>query len=608
MSKVEEAVTPTADARKLALRCKTLELQLRQSVSKKEHHEVTSKLERQIDDLEKELRRAKEENQKTLALNKQISGVETLISSLIKAANAQAKALDSIEEDGTARGKALNAQGKALDALAGKMTQGTVPSQIYLQSLAKIRELEEDKRGMVRRFEYNSLENRCEELSRRLGTMVPSSDYAALKERLDEASAQIGNMVPASNHAALRQRLEELEGVISTMVPREQLVASETRVSELEARLAEHVPQTVYYDLVSKVVALAEAVTGGGEQEAVRPERLETTEPPMSAAPTIPQMASMEAAEASVAPIPAATVPEAAAAEAEVVEAAPAPEPAEATSEATPEPQVGPAIIDEGEAQSSPSPSPVPEVTAPEAQTAEGQGAEEGAAAEAGQAPPAEPEATSLGTSVEHLSEPVSEVREIQSQLAELNSKAQETNDTVIAVATTAETRGERETVPPTTAAAETAETTNSTPTTAPAFTFSGTDIVVVRTGQELAQAIGKLPTDVLETDIKSSDVERWVASSLCDDSTADSLRRIRERGVVGEDLRSQVLSITVAKYAAEPPAVVLGVATSAAAEGGATMTMTEEGASEKREEDATTTTAAPTISAPSSEGADTTV
>ena len=73
MSKIEEPETPTADAKKLGLRCKTLELQLRQSVSKKEHHEVTSKLERQIDDLEKELRRAKEENQKTMALNKQIS-------------------------------------------------------------------------------------------------------------------------------------------------------------------------------------------------------------------------------------------------------------------------------------------------------------------------------------------------------------------------------------------------------------------------------------------------------------------------------------------------------------------------------------------------------
>src|ERR1700733_10583265 len=100
MSKIEEPETPTADAKKLGLRCKTLELQLRQSVSKKEHHEVTSKLERQIDDLEKELRRAKEENQKTMALNKQISGVETLISSLTKTANAQGKTLDSIEEDG----------------------------------------------------------------------------------------------------------------------------------------------------------------------------------------------------------------------------------------------------------------------------------------------------------------------------------------------------------------------------------------------------------------------------------------------------------------------------------------------------------------------------
>jgi hypothetical protein len=76
MSKVESQVD---DAKKLALRCKTLEVQLRQTVSKKEHHEVTSKLEKQIDYLERDLDRARAENQKTIAINKQIAGVESLI-------------------------------------------------------------------------------------------------------------------------------------------------------------------------------------------------------------------------------------------------------------------------------------------------------------------------------------------------------------------------------------------------------------------------------------------------------------------------------------------------------------------------------------------------
>ncbi|MDG7020487.1 MAG: hypothetical protein JRN23_00990, partial [Nitrososphaerota archaeon] len=103
------------DAKKLALRVKTLEMQLRQSVPKKEHHEVTSKLERQIDSLEKELERTREAGAKTAAINKQIEGVEDLISSLIKTSAGHGKVLESIEDDGAARGKALNAQGKVID-------------------------------------------------------------------------------------------------------------------------------------------------------------------------------------------------------------------------------------------------------------------------------------------------------------------------------------------------------------------------------------------------------------------------------------------------------------------------------------------------------------
>jgi hypothetical protein len=265
MSKVETQTSDlkNGDAKKLALRCKTLEVQLRQSISKKDHHDVTSKLEHQIDILERDLDRARSENQKTVAVTKQIAELEDLISSLMKVANAQAKLLDSVDEETTASGKALNAQGKLIDTIAAKIAQGTVPSQVHLHSLSKIRELEEEKRGMVRRFEYNSLEQRFQELTKQMGTMVPASEFAALKEKFDDATRQMATMIPASDYSALQQRVGELEGAISSMVSREQLASSEARVAELESRLAEHVPQSVYDELVSKVVSLAEAVTGG---------------------------------------------------------------------------------------------------------------------------------------------------------------------------------------------------------------------------------------------------------------------------------------------------------------------------------------------------------
>ena len=71
MSKVE---TTTNDVKTLTLRCKALEMQLRQSVPKRDHNEAVSKLERQIAGLEKELDRSKADNQKTIATNKLIQG------------------------------------------------------------------------------------------------------------------------------------------------------------------------------------------------------------------------------------------------------------------------------------------------------------------------------------------------------------------------------------------------------------------------------------------------------------------------------------------------------------------------------------------------------
>ncbi len=465
MSKVESQID---DAKKLALRCKTLEVQLRQSVSKKDHHEVTSKLERQIDSLERDLDRARAEHQKTIALNKQIAGVEGLISSLIKTANAQGKTLDFIEDEASTRGKALSAQGKILDNLAAKMAQGTVPSNVHLQSLSKIRDLEEDKRGMVRRFDYNSLEARCAELSRQLGTMVPSSDYSSLKEKFDDVTKQVENMVPASDYSALKQKVEELEGTVSSMVPREQLVSSDARVRELETRLAEHVPQSIYDELVSKVVSLAEAVTGGAIQpDDTRAEALaEVIEPEQVAEPA-------SIAEPIVEPSVEISVPEVAAPQVEAM---------------------------------------VPEAAAPEPLV-------EASA-------PAEPDAPAAPAAPE-TPDSVPEVREIQSQLAELNTQAQEAKGAdVITSVPLAE--------PPT-------------------FTFSGTDIVV-KTGAEFAQAIGKLPASILETDVKSGGLEKWFAGSLADQATAESLGKVREGGAVGEELRSQVAS-SVAKYSIDSAA-----------------------------------------------------
>ncbi len=239
MSKVEGN---SNEVKKLALRCKTLEVQLRQSIPKKEHNEVVSKLERENSYLEKDLDRTKTELQKTTALNKQLSAIADQI---------------------TVQNKATTAQGRIIDSLLTKVSQGTVPASIHLQSLSKARELEEQIRGMVSKTEYASVERRCEELSGRMNTMVAVSEYSSLKQRFEELSRQFNNTVPASEYSSIKQKCEELENTISSMVPKEQLSSAEASVRELESRLAQHVPQNVYDELVSKIVSLAEDVTGG---------------------------------------------------------------------------------------------------------------------------------------------------------------------------------------------------------------------------------------------------------------------------------------------------------------------------------------------------------
>lgn len=406
MSKVE---SNSNEAKKLALRCKTLEAQLRQSIPKKEHNEVVSKLERENSYLEKDLDRTKVELQKTTAINKQLSAIADQV---------------------TVQNKSMTAQGRVVDSLLTKVSQGTIPASIHLQSLSKVRELEEQIRGMVSKTEYSSLERRCEELSGRLNTMVAVSEYSSVKQRFEELSRQINSMVPASEYSSIKQKCEELENTISSMVPKEQLSSAEASVRELESRLAQHVPQNVYDELVSKIVSLAEDITGGAPSP-------EETEPNGEGLITPVELSANESADA----LQQRTVPEAA----ELAASSTAP-----TSDNT-----------------------------------------------------------------------VPEIREIQSQLAEISSRTNEGPQGDVG-------QGAPDNEPT-------------------AFRFSNTEVVAT-TGYEFLRALEIVPTSVLESHVQNGDFEKWFAEALSDESTAESFRRIREEGFSGEELRSRVAS-SVAKY-----------------------------------------------------------
>ncbi|MBI3023812.1 MAG: hypothetical protein HYY68_08865, partial [Thaumarchaeota archaeon] len=115
----------------------------------------------------------------------------------------------------------------------------------------------------------------------------------------------------------------------------------------------------------------------------------------------------------------------------------------------------------------------------------------------------------------------VPEIREIQSQLAEISSHSNEGPQGNVG---------------------------QSAPDSEPvAFRFSNTEVVAT-TGYEFLQALENVPTSVLESHVQNGDFEKWFAEVLSDESTAESFRRIREGGFSGEELRSQVAS-SVARY-----------------------------------------------------------
>lgn len=375
--KVESAAN---DVKALATRCKALEAQLRQSVPKRDHNEIVSKLEREISSLEKDLGRSKAENQKTVATNKMITDVESQISSLMRATGGLAKTLDSLDATATTTRKAIAEQARAIDGIGGRISQGTVPSTIYQESLAKIEALTSKSEGLARQVsgmisasEYLSQKRRLEEANRKISEMVPASDLEEANKRiaamvpasdLEEANRRISEMVPASELAAMRRRADDLEATMASMVSRDQLAASESRVAELQGMLAYKVPQTAHDDRASRAFLPAEPMTVE------------------ESSPTVP--------------------PSEPAVEPKTETASPAMEPVTIEAEPAKETEVTPQA-----------PEPVPEVVA------------EPAAEQPQVEVPAPAEAP-----VEHQPAPAvvetPEIREVHSQLAELGSQAQE--------------------------------------------------------------------------------------------------------------------------------------------------------------------------------------
>ena len=197
----------TSEVRKLVLTCRKLQAQLDQSIPKKEHEQIVSKMEEKIDRMIVELKQAKADFEKNVSLAESLGN-------LSKQLSMQKGEISSLFQ--------MNKE------ISSKLGDTTVPRLVYEETLSRVQELEASIQQMVERkkVELAQLEEKKNaELKERISTMVPREEYEAIQ-------SELANSVPKSKHE------EELQGIRAEVASREeQLRRAEARVSELETML-----------------------------------------------------------------------------------------------------------------------------------------------------------------------------------------------------------------------------------------------------------------------------------------------------------------------------------------------------------------------------------
>lgn len=234
MSRAEEI---TSEVRRLVMTCRSLEAQLQQSVPKKTHQEMVTKMQAAIDNLSADLGRTKKSLEETETLGGRLNVLTNQI---------------------TAQNEIISSQSKTIESLTSKMTETTVPIKMYTELVSNFQSLQTQAQGMVPKSDFDALQSRISELESQISSCVPRTQYAALeleisnsvpKQRFEELETRISKMVSKDEYDVAIARAAGLESQISQMVSREDYGTAMSRIVELEASLASSVPKSSYEDL-----------------------------------------------------------------------------------------------------------------------------------------------------------------------------------------------------------------------------------------------------------------------------------------------------------------------------------------------------------------------
>ena len=196
-----------------------------------------------IDSLNEEVNRLKSELQNTKTLNESISGLGSTLTSSSETVSSLAQTVANLNQ-------LIEAQKTTIQELSTRLSQNTVPSQLYDQTITKLGEMQSKMDSMVDKSEMNSLQTKFNEQTDMMKSMVPRGEYLALQ-------AQFANFVPKDTFDALQKTLNQY-------VPREQLIASETRLHELESKLESYVPRADYEELTARIGLLTKEASSLG--------------------------------------------------------------------------------------------------------------------------------------------------------------------------------------------------------------------------------------------------------------------------------------------------------------------------------------------------------
>jgi len=249
LSRAEEI---TSEVRRLVLTCRAMEAQLQQSVPKKTHEEVISKMQATIDELDGELNRIRDEFQNTKGITETINALGAQLSVQKEVLDVQGQLLAN-------QTQIIEAQNRTIESLNQKLSLDTVPATMYNEALSKANAAEDRVSQLVPKADYEALQCKVSELNQALATMVPKSELEVLtlqlsteyvpKATFDETVTALSNSVPKDELLALQTKLLEVEAKFSALVPREELERAETKITELESKLPESVPNTVHEGL-----------------------------------------------------------------------------------------------------------------------------------------------------------------------------------------------------------------------------------------------------------------------------------------------------------------------------------------------------------------------